>query len=227
MNFMLFAPEFAVTVLAFLVLGADLVLNRDNKRYLPWIGLIGLVGVLALSLLYLGNKDAELYDGLFLIDGFSLFFKIFFVVLGALVILLSIDFVKQHLSHPGEYYGILLFSILAMMLMAASGELLTAYISLELLSFSLYVLVAFGRENPRSSEAGGKYILLGAFASALWNKSDIRFTGNHSICRDTGSFVVRPVSVEPWCFDWIGIYPSWYWFQSSGSPVPHVGTRCL
>ncbi|SVE29119.1 uncharacterized protein METZ01_LOCUS481973, partial [marine metagenome] len=78
---MLFAPEFAVTVLAFLVLGADLVLNRDNKRYLPWIGLIGLVGVLALSLLYLGNKDAELYDGLFLIDGFSLFFKIFFVVL--------------------------------------------------------------------------------------------------------------------------------------------------
>ncbi len=167
MNFMLFAPEFAVTVLAFLVLGADLVLNRDNKRYLPWIGLIGLIGVLVLSLLYLGNKDAELYDGLFLIDGFSLFFKIFFVVLGVLVILLSVDFVKQHLSHPGEYYGILLFSILAMMLMAASGELLTAYISLELLSFSLYVLVAFGRENPRSNEAGVKYILLGAFASAL------------------------------------------------------------
>ena len=80
---------------------------------------------------------------------------------------MSVDYVKKHLSHPGEYYGILLFSILGMMLMTAAGELLTAYISLELLSFSLYVLVSFGRNNPKSNEAGIKYILLGAFASAL------------------------------------------------------------
>ena len=119
------------------------------------------------SLSYLWGKDTNLYDGLFLIDNFSLFFKAFFLVLGALVVLVSVDYVKQHLSHPGEYYGILMFSILGMMLMAASGELLTAYISLELLSFSLYVLVSYGRNNPKSNEAGIKYILLGAFASAL------------------------------------------------------------
>ena len=79
----------------------------------------------------------------------------------------SVEYVKRHLQHPGEYYGILLFTVLAMMLMASSRELLTAYISLELLSFGLYVLVSFDRYNPKSNEAGTKYILLGAFSSAL------------------------------------------------------------
>ena len=167
MNFMLFLPEFLLAGLAFGVLGIDLFLPRERKIYLPWITLVGLVGVLVVSLTYMWGRDTDLYDGLFLIDNFSLFFKGFFLVLGALVVLVSVDYVKKHLSHPGEYYGILLFSILGMMLMTAAGELLTAYISLELLSFSLYVLVSYGRNNPKSNEAGIKYILLGAFASAL------------------------------------------------------------
>ena len=167
MNFMLFLPEFLLAGLAFGVLGIDLFLPRERKIYLPWITLVGLVGVLVVSLTYMWGRDTDLYDGLFLVDNFSLFFKGFFLVLGALVVLMSVDYVKKNLSHPGEYYGILLFSILGMMLMTAAGELLTAYISLELLSFSLYVLVSHGRNNPKSNEAGIKYILLGAFASAL------------------------------------------------------------
>jgi len=167
MNYLLFLPEFTLAAVAFGVLGVDLFLPRERKGYLPTLSLVGLVGVFALSLGYLWGKDTNLYGGLFLIDNFSLFFKAFFLVLGALVVLSSVDYVKKHLSRPGEYYGILLLSILAMMLMAASGELLTAYISLELLSFSLYVLVSFGRDGLKPSEAGVKYILLGAFASAL------------------------------------------------------------
>ena len=167
MNFWLFAPEFALTGAAFAVLGVDLVLPRERKGYLPALSLVGLAGVLVLSLWYLWGKNDQLYDGLFLIDNYSLFFKGFFLVLGMLVVLVSVEYVRQHLSRPGEYYGILLFSVLAMMLMAASGELLTAYISLELLSFSLYVLVSYGRHGLKPSEASVKYILLGAFASAL------------------------------------------------------------
>ena len=167
MNFWLFAPEFALTGAAFAVLGVDLLLPREKKDYLPALSIVGLVGVLVLSLWYLWGRDEQLYDGLFLIDDFSLFFKGFFLVLGVLVVLVSVEYVRKHLSRPGEYYGILLFSVLAMMMMAASGELLTAYISLELLSFSLYVLVSYGRHGLKPSEAGVKYILLGAFASAL------------------------------------------------------------
>ncbi|MDP6494009.1 MAG: NADH-quinone oxidoreductase subunit N [Dehalococcoidia bacterium] len=167
MNYLLFSPEFILTAVAFGVLGIDLFVSQDKKVYLPALSLVGLVGVFVLSLCYLWDKDTTLYDGLFLVDNFSLFFKAFFLVLGVLVVLASVDYVKKHLSRPGEYYGILLFSILGMMLMASSGELLTAYIALELLSFSLYVLVSYGRNGLKPSEAGVKYILLGAFASAL------------------------------------------------------------
>ena len=122
---------------------------------------------MAFSLSYLWNEDDTLYEGIILIDGYSLFFKGFFLVLGVVVVLTSVDYVRRHLEHAGEYYGILLFTVVAMMLLAASGELLTAYISLELLSFGLYVLVSYDRYNPKSNEAGTKYILLGAFSSAL------------------------------------------------------------
>lgn len=167
MNFLLFAPEFVVLFTGFAVLGLDLVMNREKSNYLPGVCVSGLVVSLLVTLLYLGGKDTDLYGGIFLIDNFSLLFRVVFLVIGIFIVLMSVDYVKIHLSRSGEFYGILMFSVLAMMLMAASGELLTAYISLELLSFSLYVLVAYGREGLKPSEASIKYILLGAFASAL------------------------------------------------------------
>ena len=166
-NFVLLLPEFMVTGLAFLVLTADFFLRSDRKHLLAYLSVLGLVGVLAFSLTYLWNKDDHLYEGLLLIDGYSLFFKGFFVVLGGVVVLSSLEYVRRHLEHAGEYYAIVLFTVVAMMLLAMSGELLTAYISLELLSFGLYVLVSYDRYNPKSNEGGTKYILLGAFSSAL------------------------------------------------------------
>ena len=77
------------------------------------------------------------------------------------------DFVQERLEHKGEFYGIVLFSVLGMNVMAQSRELLTAYIALELLSFSLYVLAAYARDNAKSNEAGLKYIIIGAFSSAV------------------------------------------------------------
>ena len=166
-NFALLLPEFLVTGLAFGVLTADMVLRSGRRHLLAYMAVVGLGVVLAFTLLYHWNKDDSLYDGLILIDGYSLFFKAFFIVLGGVVVLSSIEYVRLHLAHAGEYYGILLFTVVGMMLLAASGELLTAYISLELLSFGLYVLVSYDRYNPKSNEGGTKYILLGAFSSAL------------------------------------------------------------
>ena len=166
-DFTLLLPEFLVTGLAFLILTADFFLRSDRKHLLAYLSVLGLVGVLAFSLAFLWNENDSLYEGVIRIDGYALFFKGFFLVLGGVVVLTSLDYVRRHLTHQGEYYGILLFTVVAMMLLAASGELLTAYISLELLSFGLYVLVSYDRYNPKSNEGGTKYILLGAFSSAL------------------------------------------------------------
>ena len=166
-DFTLLLPEFFVTGLAFLVLTADFVLRSERKHLLAYLAVAGLLGVLAFSMVDQWDTDAGLYDGILVVDGYALFFKAFFLVLGAVVVLTSLDFARRHLAHQGEYYGILLFTVVAMMLLAASAELLTAYISLELLSFGLYVLVSYDRYNPKSNEGGTKYILLGAFSSAL------------------------------------------------------------
>ncbi len=166
-DFTLLLPEFLVAGLAFLVLAVSFLLRSDRKHLLGYVSVIGLGSLLVFSLVFLWGADETLYDGAVLVDGYALFFKAFFLVLGGVAVLASVDYVRRHLDHPGEYYGILLFTVVAMMLMAASGELLTAYISLELLSFGLYVLVSFDRYNPKSNEAGTKYILLGAFSSAL------------------------------------------------------------
>ena len=166
-NFLLLLPEFIVTGLAFVVLGLDLFLSERRKWVLPIVAVVGLVVALVVSLRYLWGVSDSLYDGVIRVDGYALFFKAFFIALGGVVVLVSVDFVRRNLEHPGEYYGILLFTVVAMMLLAASGELLTAYISLELLSFGLYVLVAYDRYNAKSNEGATKYILLGAFSSAL------------------------------------------------------------
>lgn len=166
-DFSLLLPEFLVTGLAFAVLTADFFLRTERKHLLAYASVVGLGIVLAVTLPFLWGENATLYDGVVRVDGYALFFKAFFLVLGGVVVLTSADYVRRYLAHPGEYYGILLFSIVGMMLLAASGELLTAYISLELLSFSLYALVSFERYNPKSNEAGTKYILLGALSSAF------------------------------------------------------------
>ena len=154
--------------LAFVVLTADMFLPAERKSILAAVSVAGLLGIMVFTIWFLGSQEATpLYQGIVLVDRFSLFFKVAFLALGVLIVLASVEFVKRYLTSPGEYYGIVLFSILGMMFMAAAAELLTAYIGLELLSFSLYVLVSHSRENPKSNEAGTKYILLGAFASAL------------------------------------------------------------
>jgi NADH-quinone oxidoreductase subunit N len=166
-NLHLLTPEFALAGLAFAVFAVDLVLPEDRKDLLGWLSIAGLLGLIVVSLVMLWGEEETLYDGLLAVDAFSLFFKVFFLGLGAFIVLSSIEYVKKYLTNAGEFYGLLLFSILGMNVMAQSRELLTAYISLELLSFSLYVLTAYARSNPRSNEAGLKYILIGAFSSAI------------------------------------------------------------
>ncbi|MBI2846602.1 MAG: NADH-quinone oxidoreductase subunit N [Chloroflexi bacterium] len=166
MNYLLFLPEFLLVILAFVVMSLDLFLKPQSKAISAYVSAAGLLVVMA-SVLTLRGQETQLYGGLFLVDGYALFFKFFFLALGIFIVLTSADYVKKYLTHPGEYYGIILFSVLGMMVMTAAGELLTAYIGLELLSFSLYVLSSYATDNAKSNEAGTKYILLGALSTAL------------------------------------------------------------
>ena len=152
--------------MALAVLGADLFVPARRKRWLAYLSLAGIAAAMG-SAFTLAGKDEALYGGLFLVDSYALFMKVFLLAVGAFMVTASMDYVERELSSPGEYYGFVLLSLVAMMAMAAAGELLTAYISLELFSFCLYVLAGYATHRPRSVEAGVKYILIGAFSSAL------------------------------------------------------------
>ena len=166
-NLDLLTPEFALAGLAFLVFVGDLVLPERHKNLLGWVSIAGLLALIAVAVIMLWGVDETLYDGLLGVDDFSLWFKVVFMGIGVFIILSSMDFVNQHLGNKGEFYGLVLFSVLGMNVMAQARELLTAYIALELLSFSLYVLAAYARDNAKSNEAGLKYIIIGAFSSAI------------------------------------------------------------
>ena len=166
-NLQLLTPEFALAGLALLVFAVDLVIPDSRKNLRGWLSIAGLAGLIVLSLWLLWGESESLYNGLLAVAAFSLFFKVFFLGLGVFIILSSMDYVEKNLTSRGEFYGLILFSILGMNVMAQSRELLTAYISLELLSFCLYVLAAYARNETKSNEAGLKYIIIGAFSSAL------------------------------------------------------------
>ena len=165
LDYSLLTPEFCLGGLAVLILALDLFAPRFRKEWLPYVTAAGLVAILVLSLGW-RNTDSD-FAGLIFIDNYTTFFRVFFIASTAVVALASAHYVQARLSNPGEYYALLVLSTIGAIYMAASRELLTAYISLELLSFCLYVLVSFSTSDRRSHEGGLKYMLLGAFASAL------------------------------------------------------------
>jgi NADH-quinone oxidoreductase subunit N len=164
LDYSLLAPEFVLGGLAIAIIALDLFLPQVRK----WLAYVAALGLLAVAGMSLGWLDVESnFAGLIYVDDYTTFFRVFFTVTAAAVALASADFVRDRVRNPGEYYGLIVVSTIGAIYMAAARELLTAYIALELLSFSLYVLVSFTRDDRRSNEGGMKYMLLGAFASAL------------------------------------------------------------
>jgi len=161
-NFSLIAPELAVLLTAIVVLLLDLTTRR--KAVTAWLSVLGLAIACVLSL-RLQGINTTLFSGMYSVDGFALFFKILACVTTGIVILSSIEFRRLPSLYAGEYYSLLLFACFGIMALSASTDLLSIYISLELLALSCYALVGITKTDPKSGEAAMKYFLLGAVAS--------------------------------------------------------------
>src|SRR5262249_33492199 len=131
-----------------------------------WIALLTLIGSAA-AIWPVRNAHRSLFGGMFLQDGFTVFFTLLFCAIGALSVLLSWAYARRTRLPQPEYYSLLLLSTLGMIVMAASNDLITIFLGLELMSIALYVLVGFRHDHLESNEAALKYFLLGAFASGF------------------------------------------------------------
>jgi NADH-quinone oxidoreductase subunit N len=163
-------PEILTLSAALLVIVLDLLAPRGDRRWLGWI-----TGAFAIAIAATLVPDwsglaspAPLWNGVMVVDRLGLVFKAIFLLGVAITAVGSAEFAAARFRNTGEYYGLLFFSAAGMMLMASAGDLLTLYLGIELATLSLYVLVAFAKDRPRSGEAGLKYLLLGATASAVY-----------------------------------------------------------
>jgi len=163
-NFELLLPELTLAGTAILVILLDLIIPR--KGWLAVVSLIGVVVAGGFAITMWGGSSQAIFNNMLAVDSFALFFKLLFLSIAFLVILASADYVTKFSRFQGEYYALVLLSALGMMLMAATAELISIYIALELASISLYVLAGF-LKDPKSTEASLKYLLLGAVASAV------------------------------------------------------------
>lgn len=166
-------PEFIVIGTAFIILLLDLFLDQNEKSTLGILAILGLL-IASFLVIILLPESGEMFGGRFVFDSVAGWFKLVFLLAGLVTITLSWDqlgahktHINQQLKHTGEYYTILLFTVVGMMYLISARDLITLYISLELTTIPLFVLVAWKRDDIFSGEGALKYVILGALSSAV------------------------------------------------------------
>jgi NADH-quinone oxidoreductase subunit N len=160
-------PVLVLSATAILVMLLDLVPPRDRKDHLGFVGLVGVLASLILTLRMWGS-DLHAFRGMVALDSYALFFNLVIGYATGLVLLLSMDYLRRQGMESGEFYILVLFSAVGMMLMASATDLIVIFLALETMSLSLYVLAGFFRGRAQAGEASMKYFLLGAFASGFF-----------------------------------------------------------
>ncbi len=158
-------PQVVLLLAGLLVLALDLIWDEERKGWLAYVALLGLACTLVATVA-LWYRQEPLFEGVFAVDSFALFFQIVAVLATGLVILISEGYFEGRTPYRGEFYTLLLFAALAITLMAAATDLVMVYISIEMLSITSYILTGFLRKDRKSNEAAIKYFLYGAAASA-------------------------------------------------------------
>src|SRR5712691_6904962 len=167
----LIAPELILTVCACVALVMEVILPYRKSKVTAYFALVGIaLAAASLGVQWWYSRDALPLDGFYgmvRIDGFALLFKSIFLVAAALAIGISTRYLDIEGEQHGEYYALVLFATVGMMFLGCGYDLISLYVSLELMALTFYVLVAFTKREKRSNEAAMKYFLLGAFSSGV------------------------------------------------------------
>ena len=185
------APELVLAGGLCLVLMLDLFIDERKKWMLTAITSFTLLAAMV-PVLMLALSETEvrtMFDGRYVVDNFSLVMKAVFLLAGYVVVLLSSSHIEEGEYWRGEYWFLLLTSLLGMLMMASSRDLVSIFVALEFLSIPAYMLAAWRKRDPKSNEAGVKYFLLGVFASAvmLYGMSLMYGVANSTLLTEIGA----------------------------------------
>jgi NADH-quinone oxidoreductase subunit N len=163
-----FAPEIVLVGVLVTLLLVDLVFAERARRITSTLAGLGLLASLipVITLAWNGD-DRVLFDGAYVVDNYALVLKALFLVAGYITVLISTDYIAEGDYYEGEYYFLLLSSILGMTVMASSRDLISIFIALETLSIPAYLLAGWRKRDVKGNEASLKYYLLGVFATGV------------------------------------------------------------
>ena len=171
-------PEIVLCLGAMAVLLGDVMQkgnqSRPSARWVPWASLAVLAATFVANIplvtmtLHATDPLRDVSNGMVAVDAFRGLTNCLFLLSGVMAILISIGYLDRRGINRGEFYALVLFAVLGMMLMAGASDLMMVFIGLEVMSVAIYVLVGFDRMDPRSTEGSLKYFLLGAFSSAFF-----------------------------------------------------------
>ena len=160
-------PEIFVLAMVSLILVIDAAVD-DSKRYIAYVlSLVTVIGAAFLTARDFSAMPVLALGGLFIDDPLSDVLKLFLYLSVAVVMVYSRDYLRQRGLYKGEFFVLALFALLGMMVMVSASHFLTLYLGLELLSLSLYAMVALQRDSSIATEAAMKYFVLGALASGM------------------------------------------------------------
>jgi len=165
-NWSAIGPELILSLTAMALLLVNVLAKKGAKGAIPYLSLAGIVVSLLFSFSLWGKAEYA-FNRMVVIDNYSLFFKIIFLITAGLTILMSIRFLQREEFDYGEYYILLLFAAVGMMFMASAADLIIIFLGLETFSLSVYALAGFFRTQPKSNESSLKYFLLGAFSAGF------------------------------------------------------------
>ncbi|HBA27508.1 MAG TPA: NADH-quinone oxidoreductase subunit N, partial [Nitrospinae bacterium] len=159
-------PEIVVTIFAIIVLMLHVFTKVHDRDHLGYISFIGVAYATFLVFTQEGGTEYS-FNGLWILDNYSRFFRLIFLLGTGLTILISVKYVKDEGINHGEYYSLILFATVGMMIMGGGADLITIFLGIELMSISLYVLAGYTRNRLISNESSLKYFLLGSFATGF------------------------------------------------------------
>ncbi|MGO8790422.1 MAG: NADH-quinone oxidoreductase subunit N [Terriglobia bacterium] len=163
-------PEIVLSVFAVLVMVLEPFLPAAYKKMLGWMALLGVVAAAASITrisFYAWPGMGPAFGGAVASDEFSFYFIYLFLLVAALVILGSMDYLERDHAQHGEYYALVLMGTVGMCFMAASTDLIMIFLGLEISSIATYILAGYRRDDRLSNESSLKYFLLGSFATAF------------------------------------------------------------
>ncbi|MCM2322533.1 MAG: hypothetical protein NDJ90_04655 [Oligoflexia bacterium] len=241
-DFVLILPEVCLALTLAFILAEEITYHGEQSRWVNATALMGLGAALVQTLITYQHAPVQVFHQAFSVDGLSLFFKLFFIVLAALAIVAASHSRAITIAKQGEYCALVIASTLGMCLAASASDMLLAFLALQLVNILVFFIAGFGKRSVPSIEAAVKYMIFSAVGGAFFLYGlALLFSATHTLnvyemhralvsaplAADTG-LVILMLAVLFFSFQ-VGAFPMYFWTPDvvEGSPTPSSGFLTL